>query len=213
MQDIEFTVEQGDLYVLQTRDGKRTSQAAVKIAVDMVEEGLIDKEEAVDRVETDQLRQLLSKQIDPEADLDVIAQGIGSSPGVGIGEVVFSVDEATQVGGEKEIILVRPNTSPSDISGVRASEGVLTSEGGKSSHAAIISREIGKPAVVGCEEIEIDLDSEKFESKKGTLEREDVITIDGSSGEVIRGKAPLVEPKKSEELEKILSWRKEVLNR
>jgi pyruvate,orthophosphate dikinase len=212
MQDIEFTVERGRLYLLQTRTGKRTAQAAVKIAVDMVEEGIITKEEAILRIEPSQVELLLHKQIDPKAKLKVIARGLNASPGAAVGKVVFDSEQAKEMGsrGEK-VILVRPETSPDDVGGIIASQGVLTSRGGMTSHAAVVTRGLGKPAVVGCEEIRIDLERKMFETPGGIIVREgDVITINGSTGEVILGEAPLIEPKLSRELMKLLSWCDEV---
>lgn len=212
MQDIEFTVERGRLYLLQTRTGKRTAQAAVKIAVDMVEEGIITKEEAILRIEPSQVEQLLHKQIDPSAKLKVIARGLNASPGAAVGKVVFDSEQAKEMGsrGEK-VILVRPETSPDDVGGIIASQGVLTSRGGMTSHAAVVTRGLGKPAVVGCEEIRIDLERRLFEAPGGIIVREgDMITINGSTGEVILGEAPLIEPKLSQELMKLLSWCDEV---
>ncbi|MFZ5592628.1 MAG: pyruvate, phosphate dikinase, partial [Bacillota bacterium] len=156
MQDIEFTIERGKLYMLQTRTGKRTAQAAIKIAVDMVQEGLISKEEAVLRVEPAQLDQLLHRRIDPKASLEVIAKGLPASPGAASGQVVFDADEAERLGkqGEK-LILVRMETTPDDIHGIVAAQGILTSRGGMTSHAAVVARGMGKPCVCGCEALRI----------------------------------------------------------
>ncbi|MEM2192234.1 MAG: pyruvate, phosphate dikinase, partial [Candidatus Hadarchaeales archaeon] len=162
MQDMEFTVERGKFYMLQTRAGKRTAQAAVKIAVDMAEEGLITKEEAIRRIEPAQLEQLFFKQADPRAKVKKIAKGLNASPGAAVGKVVFDAERAKELArsGEK-VILVRPETSPDDVGGIIASAGVLTSRGGFTSHAAVVTRGLGKPAVVGCEAIEVNV-SEKF---------------------------------------------------
>ncbi|MEM1689503.1 MAG: pyruvate, phosphate dikinase [Candidatus Hadarchaeales archaeon] len=212
MQDIEFTVEKGKLYLLQTRTGKRTAQAAVKIAVDMVEEGIIRKEEAILRIEPSQVEQLLHKQIDPEAKVKVIAKGLNASPGAAVGKVVFDSEKAKELGSKGEkVILVRPETSPDDVGGIIASQGVLTSRGGMTSHAAVVTRGLGKPAVVGCEEIKIDLELGQFEAPGGIIVKEgDIITINGSTGEVILGEAPLIEPRLSPELKKLLNWCDEV---
>ncbi|MEM3519047.1 MAG: pyruvate, phosphate dikinase [Candidatus Hadarchaeales archaeon] len=207
MQDMEFTVERGKFYMLQTRAGKRTAQAAVKIAVDMAEEGLITKEEAIRRIEPAQLEQLFFKQVDPRAKVKKIAKGLNASPGAAVGKVVFDAERAKELArnGEK-VILVRPETSPDDVGGIIASAGVLTSRGGFTSHAAVVTRGLGKPAVVGCEAIEVNV-SEKFFRAGDVVVREgDIITINGSTGDVILGEAPLIEPKMSEEVIKLLKW-------
>ena len=206
MQDVEFTVEQGRFYMLQTRAGKRTAQAAVKIAVDMGEEGLITREEAVLRVEPKQIEQMLHKQVDPKAKVHVIAKGLNASPGAAVGKVVFDSERAKGMGEKKEkVILVRPETSPDDVGGIIASQGVLTSRGGMTSHAAVVTRGMGKPAVVGCESIKIDPNKRSFEVNGVTVKEGDTITINGSTGEVILGEAPLMEPQMSVEFEKLLS--------
>ncbi len=207
MQDIEFTVERGKLYLLQTRTGKRTPQAAVKIAVDMVKEGLITKEEAVMRVDPNSLDKLLHPRIDYDSNPTIIAKGLPASPGAAVGKVVFDPDEAKELGdaGEK-VILVRPETTPDDIHGVIASQGVLTSRGGMTSHAAVVARGMGKPAVVGCSDIYVDLEREIFRSGDTTVKKGDVITIDGSTGNVILGEAPVLEPEISGEFSELLSW-------
>lgn len=207
MQDMEFTVERGKLYMLQTRAGKRTAQAAVKIAVDMVSEGKIDKREAVLRVDPSQVEQLLHKQIDPKAEVRVIARGLNASPGAATGKIVFDSERAKELGRAGEsVILVRPETSPDDVGGIIASVGVLTSRGGMTSHAAVVTRGLGKPAVVGCEVLKIDLKERVIWVDGITLREGDVITINGSTGEVILGEVPLIEPKMTEEFEKLLSW-------
>ncbi|MDI6884124.1 MAG: pyruvate, phosphate dikinase [Hadesarchaea archaeon] len=207
MQDIEFTVERGKLFMLQTRAGKRTAQAAVKIAVDMVEEELITKEEALLRVEPTQVEQLLHKQVDQKAKVKVIGKGLNASPGAAIGKVVFDSERAKELGNKGEkVILVRPETSPDDVGGIIASQGVLTSRGGATSHAAVVTRGLGKPAVVGCEAIEIDLENRVFGANGIKVKEEDIITINGSTGDVILGAAPLIEPKITKELLKLLSW-------
>lgn len=207
MQDVEFTVEQGKLYMLQTRPGKRTIQAAVKIAVEMVDEGLISKEEAVLRVEPGQVEKLLHKQIDPDAKVNVIAKGLNASPGAAVGKAVFDSERAKTLGNAGEaVILVRPETNPDDVSGIIASLGVLTSRGGMTSHAAVVTRGLGKPAVVGCEALEIDVERHMFEVNGTTVKEGDIITINGSAGDVILGEAPLIKPKISKEFETILLW-------
>jgi len=207
MQDVEFTVEQGKLYMLQTRAGKRTAQAAVKISVEMVEEGLIKKEEAVLRVEPGQVEQLLHKQIDPKAKVKAIARGLNASPGAAVGKVVFDSERAKELGNAGgAVILVRPETNPDDVGGIIASRGVLTSRGGMTSHAAVVTRGMGKPAVVGCETLKIDLEKRLFRANGTIVKEGDLITINGSAGDVILGEAPLIEPKVSGEFDKILSW-------
>ncbi|RJS89134.1 pyruvate, phosphate dikinase, partial [Candidatus Bathyarchaeota archaeon] len=207
MQDIEFTVESGTLYILQTRTGKRTTRAAVKIAVDMVKEGLIDEREAILRIDPNQIERLLHKTVDPRAEKKVIAKGLPASPGAAVGRVVFDPMEAEEWAdkGEK-VILVRPETTPEDIRGMAAAEGILTSRGGMTSHAAIVARGIGKPAVVGCEELHIDLEKEFFTARGVTVKKGETITIDGLAGEVMVGEVPLVEPEISGEFEEMLTW-------
>jgi len=211
MQDIEFTVERGKLYLLQTRTGKRTPRAAVKIAVDMVKEGLITKEEAIMRVKPEQIEKLLHKQVDPNAPRKVIARGLPASPGAAVGKVVFSPDEAVELAekGEK-VILVRPETTPNDVHGMYAAQGILTSRGGMTSHAAVVARGAGIPAVVGCEEIEIDLENELFRVGDIVVKKGDIITIDGGTGEVILGEAPLIEPQITGEFAELMKWADEI---
>ncbi len=207
MQDFEFTIEDSKLYMLQTRTGKRTAMAAVRIAVEMANEGLIDKNEAIMRVTPGQLNQLLHKQIDPNAKLDVIAKGLPASPGAACGKVVFDADVAEAMANEKEkVILVRPETTPEDIHGVIAAQGVLTSRGGMTSHAAVVARGMGKPCVAGCEALQIDL--EKKQAKVGdiVIKEFDWLTIDGTSGNVILGQAPMIEPKMGKDIKTLLGW-------
>ncbi|HEC96318.1 MAG TPA: pyruvate, phosphate dikinase [Euryarchaeota archaeon] len=211
MQDIEFTVERGKLYLLQTRTGKRTPRAAVKIAVDMVKEGLITKEEAIMRVSPQQIEKLLHKQVDPNAPKKVIAKGLPASPGAAVGKIVFDPDEAAELGEKGEnVILVRPETTPEDVHGMYASKGILTSRGGMTSHAAVVARGAGIPAVVGCEDIQIDLEKEEFRVGDIVVKKGDVITIDGSTGEVFLGEVPLIEPKITGEFEELLKWADEI---
>ena len=196
MQDIEFTIEKHKLYMLQTRNGKRTAQAAVKIAVDMVKEGLINDKDAVLRVEPDQLDQLLHPSLDPKAPKTVIAKGLPASPGASCGEVVFSADEAEEAAkiGLK-VILVRVETSPEDIHGMHAAQGILTARGGMTSHAAVVARGMGKCCVAGCGDIAVNYRDQQFVAKNGTVVKKgDVITLDGSTGEVILGQVPTVQP-------------------
>jgi len=207
MQDIEFTIQEGKLYILQTRTGKRTPRAAVKIAVDMVKEGLITKEEAVGRVDLKEVIRLLQPRISSKCDLKPIAKGLNASPGIAIGKVVFKIEDAVKYSrmGEK-VILVRPETKPEDIKGVVAAVGVLTSRGGRTSHAAVVTRALGKPAVVGAEAIKIDLENELFKVNNTVVKKLDVITIDGGTGNIYLGEVPLEKPKLSPELREFLEW-------
>jgi pyruvate, orthophosphate dikinase len=206
VQDFEFTVQEGTLYMLQTRTGKRTAHAAVKIAVDMVAEGLISKEEAVLRVEPASLDQLLHPIIDPKAKIDVIAKGLPASPGAASGKVVFTADEAVKHAKKDKVILVRPETTPDDIHGMDAAKGILTARGGMTSHAAVVARGMGKPCVAGCEAIRVDLKAEKFTVGKHTIKMGDYITIDGGTGRVILGKVPTVEPAVSGDFGTLMKW-------
>ncbi len=198
VQDFEFTIQENKLYMLQTRDGKRTGQAAVKIAVDLVEEGIASKEEALMMVEPGALDQLLHPVFDPEEKEkhEVLAKGLAASPGAAAGQVVFSSDEAVEWKSKgKKIILVRDETSPDDIHGMSASQGILTATGGMTSHAAVVGRQMGKPAVVGCGDIALNEEGRNFKVKGKTVNEGDAISIDGTSGEVMRGE---IETKPSE---------------
>ncbi|MCL6471669.1 MAG: pyruvate, phosphate dikinase [Firmicutes bacterium] len=211
MNDTEFTIEQGKLWMLQTRIGKRTAAAALKIAADMVEEGLITKEEAVQRIDPDQLDQLLHPQFDPKAKVDVLTKGLNASPGAAVGKVVFDADTAEEMGsrGEK-VILTRWETTPDDLHGMIAAQGILTSHGGKTSHAAVVARGMGKPCVCGADAIKIDAKNKVF-SVNGTQVKEgDIISIDGTTGRVVLGEVALVPPKPSKEFELILGWADEI---
>jgi len=212
MQDFEFTVERGRLYLLQTRNGKRTAQAAVKIAVDMVQEGLIRKEEAVARLDPDDAERLLHRTIDPRVKVKPIAKGLNASPGATWGKVVLDTDEAASLGGKGEkIILVRPETTPEDIKGVIASQGVLTARGGMTSHAAVVARGMGKPAVVGCGGLKLHPTEGYFETETGAkVKAGDVITLDGTSGTVMLGEVPMVEPQLTTEFRTLLGWADEI---
>jgi pyruvate,orthophosphate dikinase len=210
VQDYEFTIEKEKLYLLQTRRGKRTAQAAVKIAVDMVEEGIISKEEAIMRVEPNQLNQLLHKRIDPKAKIKVIAKGLPASPGAAYGKVVFTADEAEKLGKDKEkVILVRTETTPDDIHGMVEAQGVLTSRGGMTSHAAVVARGMGKACVAGCSALNINAKKEIIIVNDITIKKYEFITIDGGSGEVFLGKVPTIDPEISKEFKTILSWANE----
>ena len=204
-QDIEFTIEKGKLYILQTRNGKRTAAAAVKMAVDMCREGLIDEETAVSRVVPDHVEQLLHPQIDPNAKYDKLASGLPASPGAAVGKVVFDADEAAEMGARGEhVILVRPETTPDDIHGLYASQGVLTSHGGMTSHAAVVARGLGKPCVSGVESIKIDLNAETFTVNGITVKKGDMLSLDGTTGDVILGKVNLVDPQFDEDFRVLL---------
>jgi pyruvate,orthophosphate dikinase len=208
MCDIEFTVEQGKLFMLQVRVGKRTAAAALKIAVDMESEGLIDEREGVLRIAPDQLDQLLHPQFDPEAKYDAITKGLNASPGAAVGKVYFTPDdaEAHHLAGEA-VILVRPETSPDDIHGMIAAEGILTSRGGLASHAALVARGWGKPAVCGAHELEIDIAGGSFTVNGVTVRQGDVISINGTTGEVVIGAVPLFAPEElSGVFETVLGW-------
>ncbi len=211
MQDVEFTIERDALYVLQTRSGKRTAAAALKIARDMAEEGLISKEEALLRIDPDQLEQLLHPRIDPEAEVEVLCAGLGASPGAATGKVVLTAQEAAERGGAGEaVILVRKETDPDDVEGMMRAKGVLTALGGMTSHAAVVARGIGRPAVTGCSALKIDSQAGAFSVDGRVFEAGDVITIEGTSGRVIAGEVPLVEPEINEDFEAILRWADEV---
>ncbi|MEA2021954.1 MAG: pyruvate, phosphate dikinase [Candidatus Caldatribacteriota bacterium] len=207
VQDYEFTIEKRKLYLLQTRTGKRTAQAAVKIAVDMVKEGIINKEQAILRVEPNQLNQLLHKRIDPTAKSEIIAKGLPASPGAAYGKVVFSADEAEALGKQDEmVILVRTETTPDDIHGMVEAQGVLTSRGGMTSHAAVVARGMGKSCVAGCSELNVNTKKGIIEVNDITIKKGDSITIDGGTGEVFLGKVPTIDPEISKEFKTILSW-------
>ncbi len=207
MQDVEFTIERGRLWILQTRTGKRTALAAVKIAVDMVREGLIPKEEAVMRVTPEQIDQLLHPMIDPKAKYTPLTKGLPASPGAATGEVVFFAEDAIKKTEEgKDVILVRHQTSADDVGGMAKAKGFLTATGGMTSHAAVVARGMGKPCVVGAEDIEIDYDRKEFRVKGNIIKEGEVITIDGSAGEVILGRVPTIQPTITRELDTLLKW-------
>jgi len=208
MQDIEFTVEDGRLYLLQTRTGKRTAAAAVQISVDLVNEGLIDIDTALQRVEPKALEMVLRPVLDPDAPRKVIAKGLDASPGAASGKVVFHSEEAQELSerGEK-VVLVRMETSPEDIQGMTVSQGILTSRGGQTSHAAVVARGMGKPCVVGCSEIAVDYARQLFYAGDTVIKRLDWITIDGATGEVMEGKVPtLAPPTDSGAMATLLGW-------
>jgi pyruvate,orthophosphate dikinase len=207
MQDLEFTVEQGKLWMLQTRSGKRTAKAALRIAVELATEGLISKEEAVSRVEPASLDQLLHPTIDPNAERKVIATGLPASPGAASGEIVFSSDDAATLKAEgRKVILVRVETSPEDIHGMHAAQGILTTRGGMTSHAAVVARGMGKPCVSGAGALRVDYSTGSLNAAGLTLKKGDVITIDGSTGQVLAGRVPMIEPELSGEFGTIMQW-------
>jgi len=207
MQDIEFTIERGTLYLLQTRNGKRTSAAAVKIAVDMVKEKLIDKETAVLRIDPEQLNQLLHKQIDTSEKLNILAKGLPASPGAAVGKVVFNADDAVEWSerGEK-VILVRTETSPEDIEGMAVAQGILTARGGMTSHAAVVARGMGICCIAGCGDITVDYKDKKFTVGDITVKEGDEISLNGTTGEVILGTAKTIEPELKGEFKTIMEW-------
>ncbi len=211
MCDIEFTIEQGKLWMLQTRIGKRTARAALKIAVDMVDEGMIFREEAVLRIDPAQLDQLLHPQFDVKATYDVVAKGLNASPGAAVGEVVFSANDAEAAAAEgRKVILVRWETTPDDLHGMVAAQGILTSHGGKTSHAAVVARGMGKPCVCGADMLKIDSEHKvaRIAAPDGevVLNEGDIISIDGTTGIVVLGAVELVEPEVSGDFDTILSW-------
>jgi pyruvate,orthophosphate dikinase len=207
MQDLEFTVEQGRLWMLQTRAGKRTAKAALKIAVDLANEGLITRNEAVSRIEPLSLDQLLHPTIDPNAEREVIATGLPASPGAASGEIVLSADEAEALKAKgRKVILVRVETSPEDIHGMHAAEGILTTRGGMTSHAAVVARGMGKPCVSGAGSLRVDYAGGTVSVAGRTLRQGDVITIDGSTGQVLAGRVPMTEPELSGEFAILMGW-------
>ncbi len=207
MQDIEFTVQDGTLYILQTRSGKRTAAAAVRIAVEMVKEGLIDKETALLRVDPGSLSQLLHPTVDPKATVTPIARGLPAAPGAAVGKAVFDAERAVEWAkrGEK-VILVRPETSPEDVAGMHAASGILTARGGLTSHAAVVARGMGKCCVVGAGGIQVDDEKRAFQAGRHLVREGEVISLNGSTGEVILGAVPLIEPTLSGEFRTLLTW-------
>lgn len=211
VQDIEFTIEKGKLYILQTRNAKRTSKASVKFAVDLVQEGLLTREEALLKVDPYQLDKLLHRTIDSSSSLKVITRGLPASPGAATGKIIFDADEVEQLGrkGEK-VLLVRPETTPDDIHGMVEAQGILTTKGGMTSHAAVVARGMGKPCVCGCETLDIDLEEGTLRVGETKLTKGDVITIDGSTGDVIVGEVELVEPELNDDVLTVLKWADEL---
>ena len=207
MQDVEFTVERGKLWMLQTRNGKRTAKASLKVAVDMASEGLLTKEEAITRVDPASLDQLLHPTIDPKAERKIIGTGLPASPGAACGEIVFNSDEAEQLkaAGHK-VILVRVETSPEDIHGMHAAEGILTTRGGMTSHAAVVARGMGKPCVSGAGTIRVDYTAQTLTCAGKTLKKGDIITVDGSTGQVLEGAVDMLQPELSGDFARIMEW-------
>ncbi len=207
MQDMEFTVERGVLWMLQTRNGKRTTKAALKIAIDMANEGLITRDEAIGRIDPASLDQLLHPTLDPQAKRDLIATGLPASPGAAQGEIVFTSEEAeaAKVAGRKSI-LVRAETSPEDINGMHAAEGILTTRGGMTSHAAVVARGMGKPCVSGAGTIRVDAAKGTLSCAGMVLKKGDLITVDGSTGQVLRGLVPMLEPELSGDFSALMEW-------
>ncbi len=207
MQDLEFTVEQGKLWMLQTRSGKRTAQAALRIAVELAQEKLITKEEAVARIDPAALDQLLHPTIDPDAERKVIATGLPASPGAASGEIVFSSEEAELLKSQgRKVILVRVETSPEDIHGMHAAEGILTTRGGMTSHAAVVARGMGKPCVSGAGSLRVDYRTQTMTAGNTVLKKGDTLTIDGSTGQVLAGKVAMVQPALAGEFATVMQW-------
>ena len=207
MQDIEFTVQRGTLYMLQTRGGKRSAGAAIRIAAEMVAEGLISKEEAVARIEPGSLDQLLHPTLDPNAERQIVARGLPASPGAASGKIVFSADEAeTKSTAGEAVILCRVETSPEDIHGMHAARGILTTRGGMTSHAAVVARGMGHPCVSGAGELRIDYKSGVMRVRGHELKAGETITIDGGNGEVMLGQVPTVQPDLSGDFVTLMGW-------
>jgi pyruvate, orthophosphate dikinase len=207
MQDLEFTVEQGKLWMLQTRSGKRTAQAAIRIAVDLASEKLISKDEAIARINPAELDQLLHPTIDPNAERKVLATGLPASPGAACGEIVFSSEDAETLKNQgHKVILVRVETSPEDIHGMHAAEGILTTRGGMTSHAAVVARGMGKPCVSGAGALRVDYRAQAMTAGGVTLKKGDILTIDGSTGQVLAGRVPMLEPALAGEFATLMKW-------
>ena len=207
MQDIEFTIEDGRLYMLQTRTGKRTGRSAIRIAVDMVNEGLISREEALQRVSPQQLEQLLHPIIDPAVETVTLAQGLPASPGAASGRVVFDADEAEELAAKgDEIVLVRQETNPDDFHGLVAANAVITARGGMTSHAAVVARGMGKCCVVGASDIEIDYGKQLFSTPAGSVSRGDWVTVDGNTGQILMGQINTIDPDLDENFKKLMDW-------
>ncbi|HZE21816.1 MAG TPA: PEP/pyruvate-binding domain-containing protein, partial [Desulfobaccales bacterium] len=207
VQDFEFTIESGKLYMLQTRNGKMNAWALTKTSVDMVKEGLISEEDALLRIEPDMLEQFLFRRIDPDAKIEPLAEGISASPGAATGKVVFDADRAERMGNEgQKIILTRVETKPEDIHGFFAAQGILTSRGGKTSHAAVVARGMGKPCVSGAEGLDINYDLKEARVGDVVLKEGDIVTIDGTSGRVYQGVVPMLDPDLPADLTTLMEW-------
>lgn len=206
VQDFEFTIQEKTLYMLQTRDGKRTVQAAIKIAVDMVKEKLITKEEALGRIDPQQLDHLLHPRLDPKVKFNILAKGLPASPGAASGKVYFTAEEVVKHSGKQQTILVREETNPDDIEGMNAALGILTARGGMTSHAAVVARGMGKCCVSGAESIRVYPRKKQFQVGKLTIKEGEIITLNGTTGEIILGKVPTIEPELSGEFSKFMSW-------
>jgi len=211
MQDTEFTVEEGQLYMLQTRNAKRPAQAAVRFAVDTVDEGLLEREQAIATIDPETLDALLHPTFDPQAEFDVLASGVAASPGAASGEVVFTAADAVQAAADgRDVILARPFTEADDVAGFHAAKGILTSEGGKASHAALVARGMGVPAVTGASDVEIDLSAGEIRVDGTTLHAGDRLSIDGTTGTITTDEVPLVEPEVGEAFDTVLRWADEL---
>ena len=207
MQDVEFTIERGKLWMLQTRNGKRTTKAALKVAVDMAEEGMLSKEEAIKRIDPASLDQLLHPTIDPNAERKIIASGLPASPGAASGEIVFSADEAEQMTAKgHKVILVRVETSPEDIHGMHAAEAILTTRGGMTSHAAVVARGMGTPCVSGAGSVRVDYQTETMTTMGRTFPKGSLITVDGTTGQILEGEVPMLEPELSGDFATLMQW-------
>lgn len=211
VQDLEFTIERGKLWMLQTRNAKRTGAAAIRIAVELVKEGVIDKKTAVTRVEPSQLDQLLHPRVDPDAEIDLLATGLPASPGAASGKVVFNPDEAEEMANNKEkVILVRTETSPDDFHGMVVAQAILTARGGMTSHAAVVARGMGKCCIVGCDALQISYSNNQFKVGDRVINKGDNITLDGTTGRVIFGQVPLIDPHPDENFTEFMTWVDEV---
>ncbi len=211
LQDIEFTVQEGKLFMLQTRAGKRSTQAALKIAIDMAQEGLISRDEAVLAIDPAQLDQLLHPTLDPDADRIVLAKGLPASPGAATGELVFDADEAVHLKAQGHtVILARIETSPEDVQGMHSAVGIFTTRGGMTSHAAVVARGMGRPCVVGASSVQIDLERETLSAGGILLHKGEIVTIDGSTGQIIKGRVPMRHPTLSEDFTKLMRWADDV---
>ena len=211
MQDMEFTIQTNKLWMLQTRNGKRTAAASLRIAAEMCEEGLISKEEAVRRIDPAQIDQMLHPMLDPKAPKEVLGKGLPASPGAASGQIVFSADQAEAwVKGGKKVILTRIETSPEDIGGMHVAQGILTTRGGMTSHAAVVARGMGTPCVAGAGGLKIDYAAQTLTAGGVILKEGDVITIDGASGEVIKGEVPKIQPELTGSFGKLMAWVDEI---